>query len=127
MQFARSNDGHGGRGPGSVPYSRVYALSRSARATAPAAVRTPSLASTRASRSRTGQPEAVERVCAEAAVTTRAVWGKRPRGPPRARLDQENLVHATGLASIQISRIERGIREVRLTTLIRLLTALDVP
>jgi transcriptional regulator with XRE-family HTH domain len=40
---------------------------------------------------------------------------------------QEQLAHETGLASVQISRIERGAREVRLTTLIRLLRALDVP
>jgi transcriptional regulator with XRE-family HTH domain len=40
---------------------------------------------------------------------------------------QEDLAHATGLASVQVSRIERGVREVRLTTLLRLLDALDVP
>lgn len=40
---------------------------------------------------------------------------------------QEDLAHATGLASVQVSRIERGVREVRLTTLLRLLKALDVP
>lgn len=34
---------------------------------------------------------------------------------------------AGGLASVQISRIERGVREVRLITLLRLLKALDVP
>jgi transcriptional regulator with XRE-family HTH domain len=32
----------------------------------------------------------------------------------------------TGLAVVQISRIERGKREIRLTTLIRLLDAFDV-
>ncbi len=39
---------------------------------------------------------------------------------------QEDLAEATGLASVQISRIERGAREIRLTTLLRLLTALEV-
>ena len=40
---------------------------------------------------------------------------------------QEDLAHETGLASVQVSRIERGKREIRLTTLLRLLRALDVP
>jgi len=39
---------------------------------------------------------------------------------------QEDLAHATGLATVQISRIERGRREVRLTTLLRLLKALEI-
>jgi transcriptional regulator with XRE-family HTH domain len=39
---------------------------------------------------------------------------------------QERLAHESGLAVVQISRIERGKREVRLTTLLRLLKALDV-
>lgn len=38
---------------------------------------------------------------------------------------QEDLAHKTGLASVQVSRIERGKREVRLTTLLRLSAALD--
>ena len=38
---------------------------------------------------------------------------------------QEDLAHESGLATVQVSRIERGVREVRLTTLVRLLTALD--
>ena len=38
---------------------------------------------------------------------------------------QEDLAHRTGLASVQVSRIERGRREIRLTTFLRLLTALD--
>jgi DNA-binding Xre family transcriptional regulator len=49
----------------------------------------------------------------------------------QARLDrewtQEDLAHETGLATVQISRIERGVREIRLTTLIRLLDGLDLP
>ncbi len=48
----------------------------------------------------------------------------------RARLDrgwtQEDLAYATGLATVQISRIERGVREIRLTTLVRLIDGLDV-
>jgi transcriptional regulator with XRE-family HTH domain len=39
---------------------------------------------------------------------------------------QEDLAHKTGLASVQVSRIERGRREVRITTLLRLLSALDL-
>jgi transcriptional regulator with XRE-family HTH domain len=40
---------------------------------------------------------------------------------------QEDLSAKTGLAVVQISRIERGKREIRLTTLLRLLDALDLP
>ncbi len=39
---------------------------------------------------------------------------------------QEDLSARTGLAVVQISRIERGKREIRLTTLVRLLDAFDV-
>jgi transcriptional regulator with XRE-family HTH domain len=49
----------------------------------------------------------------------------------QARLDrgwtQEDLADKTGLATVQVSRIERGKREIRLTTLIRLLDGLGVP
>ncbi len=38
---------------------------------------------------------------------------------------QEDLSHASGLAVVQVSRIERGTREIRLTTLLRLLAALE--
>lgn len=38
---------------------------------------------------------------------------------------QEDLAGETGLAVVQISRIERGAREIRLTTLLRLATALE--
>lgn len=38
---------------------------------------------------------------------------------------QEDLADRSGLAVVQISRIERGVREIRLTTLLRLLAALD--
>jgi len=48
----------------------------------------------------------------------------------QARLDrgwtQEDLSRATGLATVQISRIERGQREIRLTTLIRLVDGLGI-
>lgn len=40
---------------------------------------------------------------------------------------QEDLSGATGLATVQVSRIERGVREIRLTTLVRLLDGLEVP
>jgi transcriptional regulator with XRE-family HTH domain len=40
---------------------------------------------------------------------------------------QEDLSERTGLAVVQVSRVERGVREIRLTTLLRLLSALDVP
>jgi transcriptional regulator with XRE-family HTH domain len=39
---------------------------------------------------------------------------------------QEDLSAKTGLAVVQISRIERGKREIRLSTLIRLLDAFDM-
>jgi transcriptional regulator with XRE-family HTH domain len=38
---------------------------------------------------------------------------------------QEDLAHRTGLTSVQVSRVERGVRETRLTTLLRLLIALE--
>jgi transcriptional regulator with XRE-family HTH domain len=38
---------------------------------------------------------------------------------------QEDLAHLSGLAVVQISRIERGRREVRLTTLIGLIVAFE--
>jgi len=38
---------------------------------------------------------------------------------------QEELADRSGLASVQISRVERGAREVRLTTLVRLMAALE--
>lgn len=39
---------------------------------------------------------------------------------------QERLADEAGLASVQVSRIERGVREVRLTTVLRLLRALEL-
>lgn len=40
---------------------------------------------------------------------------------------QEVLAAKAGMATVQISRIERGAREVRLGSLVRLLAALEVP
>lgn len=40
---------------------------------------------------------------------------------------QEELSARTQLAVVQISRIERGKREIRLSTLIRLLDGLEIP
>jgi transcriptional regulator with XRE-family HTH domain len=42
------------------------------------------------------------------------------------KLTQEELAERSGLSSVQISRIERGVREVRLSTILRLLAALEV-
>ncbi len=54
-------------------------------------------------------------------------FGENVRAARHARSwTQEDLSAATGLAVVQISRIERGKREVRLTTLTRLLAALEV-
>lgn len=55
-------------------------------------------------------------------------FGKNVRA---ARLDrgwtQEDLAERTGLAVVQVSRVERGAREIRLTTLLRLLRGLEAP
>jgi transcriptional regulator with XRE-family HTH domain len=39
---------------------------------------------------------------------------------------QEDLAHRSGLSPVQISRIERGVREVRLTTVLKLVAALEL-
>jgi transcriptional regulator with XRE-family HTH domain len=55
-------------------------------------------------------------------------FGANVRAARRAKgWTQEELAEETGLAAVQVSRIERGRREVRLTTLLRLVRALDVP
>jgi len=55
-------------------------------------------------------------------------FGHNVRDARQARgWTQEDLAAASGLAVVQISRVERGKREVRLTTLLRLVNALDVP
>ncbi|MGE5527416.1 MAG: helix-turn-helix domain-containing protein [Methanosarcina sp.] len=54
-----------------------------------------------------------------------AKFGKKVRAARQARgWTQEDLAERSRLAPVQISRIERGAREVRLTTLLRLLSAL---
>jgi transcriptional regulator with XRE-family HTH domain len=56
-----------------------------------------------------------------------AGFGRNVRAARIARgWTQEQLADETGLASVQISRIERGTREVRLTTLLKLLKALEL-
>jgi transcriptional regulator with XRE-family HTH domain len=56
-----------------------------------------------------------------------ARFGQNVRAARLARgWTQEELSRQTGLASVQISRIERGKREVRISTLLRLVKALDV-
>jgi transcriptional regulator with XRE-family HTH domain len=53
-------------------------------------------------------------------------FGHNVRAARHARgWTQEDLSHASGLAVVQVSRIERGTREIRLTTLLRLLAALE--
>jgi DNA-binding Xre family transcriptional regulator len=55
-------------------------------------------------------------------------FGKNVREARLARgWTQEDLAAASELAVGQISRIERGVREIRLTTLLSLLKALKVP
>ena len=53
-------------------------------------------------------------------------FGANVRAAREARgWTQEELAHRTGLAVVQVSRIERGVREVRLTTVLRLITGLE--
>jgi HTH-type transcriptional regulator/antitoxin HipB len=53
-------------------------------------------------------------------------FGANVRAARQARgWTQEDLAHESGLAPVQVSRIERGVREIRLTTLLRLLAALE--
>jgi transcriptional regulator with XRE-family HTH domain len=55
-------------------------------------------------------------------------FGRNVRAARLARgWTQEDLAGRTGLATVQISRIERGVREVRLTTVLRLVAGLEVP
>ncbi len=54
-------------------------------------------------------------------------FGQRVREARLARgWTQEDLSRETGLATVQVSRIERGVREVRFTTVLRLLEAFDM-
>jgi len=53
-------------------------------------------------------------------------FGENVRAARKARgWTQEDLAHRSGLATVQVSRIERGVREIRLTTLLRLVDAFD--
>lgn len=53
-------------------------------------------------------------------------FGENVRAARLARgWTQEDLAGYSGLAAVQVSRVERGKREIRLTTLIRLLDALN--
>jgi transcriptional regulator with XRE-family HTH domain len=53
-------------------------------------------------------------------------FGRRVRAIREQReWTQEDLADKSGLTSVQISRIERGAREIRLTTLLRLIAALE--
>lgn len=55
-------------------------------------------------------------------------FGKNVRQARKAKgWTQEELAHESGLTPVQVSRIERGVREIRLTTLVRLLAALEAP
>jgi HTH-type transcriptional regulator/antitoxin HipB len=53
-------------------------------------------------------------------------FGRNVRAARLARgWTQEELSDRADLAVVQVSRIERGVREVRLTTIVRLLVALE--
>lgn len=54
-------------------------------------------------------------------------FGRNVRAARLARgWTQEDLAYRTGLAPVQVSRVERGVREIRLTTLISLLVGLEM-
>ena len=54
-------------------------------------------------------------------------FGARVRAAREAHgWTQEELSARSGLAVVQVSRIERGVREVRLTTILRLVRALEL-
>jgi transcriptional regulator with XRE-family HTH domain len=55
-----------------------------------------------------------------------ARFGQNVRAARKARgWTQEELAERSGLAPVQISRIERGKREIRLSSLLRLMGALE--
>jgi transcriptional regulator with XRE-family HTH domain len=59
--------------------------------------------------------------------TTLEIFGRNVRAARgKKHWTQEDLAHHAGLAPVQISRIERGVREVRLTTVLKLIAALEV-
>jgi transcriptional regulator with XRE-family HTH domain len=45
----------------------------------------------------------------------------------RSDLSQEALAAASGLHPTEISRLERGVRDVRLSTIVRIARGLDTP
>ena len=49
------------------------------------------------------------------------------RARKQKHLTQEEISHRSGIHVTEVSRIERGLRDPRVTTLIRLANALDVP
>jgi transcriptional regulator with XRE-family HTH domain len=54
-------------------------------------------------------------------------FGQNVRAARHARgLTQEELAHLSDLSVVQISRIERGTREIRLSTVVKLLRALEI-
>ena len=58
--------------------------------------------------------------------TVEQQFGERVRVARKERgWTQEDLSARTGLAVVQVSRVERGVREVRLTTILRLLAAFE--
>jgi DNA-binding Xre family transcriptional regulator len=60
------------------------------------------------------------------AVSQVASFGRRVRVLRRKKgWSQEELADRSGLTAVHISRIERGTREVRLTTILRLTAALE--
>ncbi len=53
-------------------------------------------------------------------------FGMNVRAARQARgWTQEELAEQSGMSAVQISRVERGVREVRLTTLLRIARALQ--
>jgi transcriptional regulator with XRE-family HTH domain len=48
------------------------------------------------------------------------------RARKRQRLTQEEVSHRSGIHVTEVSRIERGLRDPRVTTLVRLADALEV-
>jgi transcriptional regulator with XRE-family HTH domain len=54
-------------------------------------------------------------------------FGRNVRAAREARgWTQEDLAYEASLASVQVSRIERGRREIRLSTFLKLVRALDL-
>jgi transcriptional regulator with XRE-family HTH domain len=61
-------------------------------------------------------------------VEPREQFGRNVRGSRRAAgLSQEQLAERSGLHMTEISRLERGVRDPRLATIVRIAQGLDVP